>query len=118
MKVQPAEPAVTAKPKHRWYQFSLRTLLLLVTLSATATGFGLWLRHRAFCLDMAAEYAEEQKNMGTSVMVVEGNETESELEALQAAGRLKDENRLRNSLRMEQAYRRAIWRPWEPRPTP
>src|SRR5258706_13041901 len=63
--VQPAEPAVSDKPKRRWYQFSVSSLLLVVTLSAITTGFGFCLKHRPFCFKMRAEYAEEQKHIGT-----------------------------------------------------
>jgi hypothetical protein len=36
--VQPAEPAVNAKPKRYWYQFSLKTLLVALTLLCIGPG--------------------------------------------------------------------------------
>jgi hypothetical protein len=45
--VQPAEPAVSDKPKRRWFQFSLRTMFIVITISAAG---GAWWNHRDFCL--------------------------------------------------------------------
>jgi Leucine-rich repeat (LRR) protein len=36
--IQPAEPAVSEKPKRRWYQFSLKTLLVVLTLLCLGPG--------------------------------------------------------------------------------
>src|SRR3954462_10794348 len=36
--VQPAEPAVSERPKRRWYQFSLKTLLVVLTLLCIGPG--------------------------------------------------------------------------------
>ena len=106
------ESAVNDKPKRRWYQFSLGALLLSVTVTAIVIGSGrAWLKHRDFCLKRADEYAEQQGGVGA--IAVEGNETEAELEVLQAKGRERDERRDRNCLRIERAYRRAVWFPWE-----
>lgn len=40
--VQPAEPAMTATPHRRWYQFSLRALMVLVVVVAVACGCLKW----------------------------------------------------------------------------
>jgi len=37
--VQPAEHAVSDKPKRRWYQFSLKTLLVVFTLASVSLGW-------------------------------------------------------------------------------
>src|SRR5262245_12117282 len=37
--VQPAKPAVSEKPKRRWLQFSLRTMLVVMTLASVGLGW-------------------------------------------------------------------------------
>ena len=48
-----------AKPKRRWYQFSLKTVLASVTLVAGVLGAGLAFRgHQQFCWSRAVHYLE------------------------------------------------------------
>jgi hypothetical protein len=100
------------KRQRRWYQFSLGTMLIVLTLFGTVIGATLaWRTHREYCLRMASNYARQQG--WTSAIAVNGNETSAELEALQAASRLNDQDRDKRYLSIEQAYRRAVWLPWE-----
>jgi hypothetical protein len=46
---------VTTTPKRRWYQFSLRMLLVAVTLAAIGSG---WWNHRSVCLEQCRIHAE------------------------------------------------------------
>jgi hypothetical protein len=47
--LQPAEPAVSDKPKRRWFQFSLRALLIGITVGSVALGWYMyrWRRQQA-----------------------------------------------------------------------
>src|SRR5436190_3472864 len=45
--VQPAEPDVSEKPKRRWFQFSLRAMLIVMTLVAIVLGRVAYLRQMA-----------------------------------------------------------------------
>src|SRR5436190_10979545 len=42
--MQPAESAVNDKPKRRWYQFSLLTMLVVLTLTSVPLGYIAWER--------------------------------------------------------------------------
>ena len=57
---QPVEHAVSDKPKRRWYQFSLKTMLVVLTLVSGGLGAGIAIRsHQQFCWARAVHYIEE-----------------------------------------------------------
>ena len=91
--VQPAEPAVSEKPKHRWYQFSLRMLLVIPLLVGVSIGF--WGYHREYCLHQAEIHSQR-------LVPSEGIVSSPELR----------KNRIRHQIVAEQ-YRLAVWMPWQ-----
>jgi hypothetical protein len=78
-----------AKPKRRWYQFSLRALLVLITLCALSL---CWWNHRSFCLRRAEE-----------------------LSTVSLDAEMKYDDAVHQILfqqRMASEYRRAVRQPW------
>ena len=77
------------KPKRRWYQFSLRAVLVLITLCALTL---CWWNHRSFCLRRGEELSTVSLN-----------------------AEMKYDDAVRQILFQQQTateYRRAIWQPW------
>ena len=118
--VQPAEPAVSDKPKRRWYQFSLRTLLLAMTFAGIVFGTVLpWRVHRQFCLSRAELHRSKLLDyQGEDVQFVSGLlGTDEEVLALLSAQmkakyeRLKKQDESHKAL--ASAYEHAVWFPWE-----
>ena len=99
--MKPAEPDVSEKPKHRWYQFSLGALLTLMTLFCL--GLAEWLNHRAFCLSQSQRFRPWSDRfdgiLWSSYEPQEVWERKLELEERQR--------------QTAAAYRHAIWYPWE-----
>ena len=88
--MQPVElVAVTPTPKRRWCQFSLRTLLVVTTLSALPL---CWWNHRSFCLRRIEFYSSVSLGADTPWQ--------------QAVRRIEFHQHTAD------AYQRAIWRPW------
>ena len=91
---------MSEKPKRRWYQFSLRTLMAVVTLVAGVLGMALGFRsHKQFCSSQCSYYFLRAVHM-------EPDDPQfSSVEAWKAA-------RL-DTLRLASAWYHAEWRPWE-----
>lgn len=64
---------MTAKPKFRWYQFSLKSLLFAMTLVAIGSA---WWSHRSFCLEQFRIHAD--RNGACARKVHDGIITESD----------------------------------------
>jgi hypothetical protein len=100
---------VKEKPKPRWLQFSLKTLLALVTLAAIVAGVvTAWREHRQFCLRQAQAHESKVNWVGFySLGIAQG---EGEVAAFEPDER----NRIASEdhERLSREYRRAIWRPW------
>ena len=98
-----------AKPKLRWCQFSLRTLLFVMTLAGGSLG---WIGNFRYCMSRANthEFEENAYELADRMSVRSfnsrddqlGTENNSEyfLRHAEKHGRLKD------------AYRHAAWCPW------
>ena len=70
-----------------------------------------WLRHREFCLEKAEEYSRSQ---GMVYVALAGlSMSPEELDAEEAKWRAEDQKRDKLYSTLEQAYRHAVWRPWE-----
>ena len=96
MKDSPGEPAVSDKPNRRWYQFSLRTLLIFMAFIGVAAP--VWWNHRCYCENQANEYYLR----GAPLMVSHKLMTAKS-------------SRAQESLRAQKIaieYRRAVWLPW------
>jgi hypothetical protein len=101
-------------PKRRWLQFSLRTLLIAVTLAALALG---WWKHRDHCLERARVHDWERLAcliQGT-IEVSSGWEDELPSQPVDSV-KVADQDRLvKLSKRHEEtsaAFRLAVWLPW------
>jgi hypothetical protein len=87
---------VSDKPKRRWYQFSLRTLLIFMTFIGVATPA--WWSHRCYCETQAARHYLESAPLMVSHKLVAAKSSRAQ-ESLRA-----------QKLAIE--YRRAVWLPW------
>jgi hypothetical protein len=101
--VQPAEPFVTAKLKRRWFQFSLRAMLMVMTLVAIPLGRVAYLRQMAAFHDAEQarhlgewrqEYASYEKGLGS------------------AAEEARRRERYFHHKTLAAQYRKATYRPW------
>ncbi len=111
------KPAVSDKVKRRWYQFSLRTLL--VTIAVLAVGLSVWgriafLRQRAQFHDAEALRCIESqmaidKRHGSPRMLVSLEETYGPEDAARLLGLTLKYRRHSN---LAKNYRSAVFRPW------
>ena len=85
-------------PKLRWYQFSLRTLMVAAAVVALAAT---WWNHRNYCLTRAREH-----DLSTLPILT------SPARAFRSVPR-EETMRLERHRRMAGEYRRAVWLPWE-----
>ncbi len=92
---------MNAKPKRRWYQFSLGALLTLVTLCCLV--LPAWQSHRAFCLSQSERFRPLSDRI--ELIILGGYEPE---EAFQHRMELEERQR-----QTAAAYRHALWYPWE-----
>jgi hypothetical protein len=107
--VQRAEPAVSDKPKRRWFQFSLGALLTLMTLFCL--GMAAWLNHRAFCLSQSERFRPRSDGILIGGYMVPGG-TKADHDAWKR--RMDERSKLKERQRQTAAaYRHAIWYPWE-----
>ena len=90
---------MTAKRKLMWYQFTLRGLAYALTVTAIVLG---WWGHRSYCLRQADYHRSK------FTIWVGGFATP---EAIREMERTNARNKFH--LEQEEAYRRAIWMPWE-----
>ncbi len=95
----------TPQGKRRWYQFSLKTLLVAVTVAAIGMGTGAgWWNHRQFCRERADQHVKGD-HLLFGAELLDWNRPE-ERRGWAKAGR-NYHQRLAND------YEHAIWRPWE-----
>ena len=101
--VKPAEASITAKPKRRWFQFSLRAMLIVMTLVTIPLGRVAYLRQMALFHDRAQarhlgewrqEYASYEKGLSSAAEEARKRELYFHHKTLAAQ------------------YRKAIYRPW------
>jgi hypothetical protein len=117
--VQPAEPAVSDKPKRRWFQFSLKTLLFAITVIGLLLGAG----GRAFYLTQRAEFHDgEYKRCIDSILAIyhekHGDQAVDQKSFDELMG-AEGTTRIRQLVTQSQRHkviaddcRRAVWRPW------
>ena len=100
---------MNAKPKRRWYQFSLRTLLILMAIVSVLCG---WVANYQYRMARAADHEEKKMwcLMGCrfSIRGMVDAETGASMdrhtaEMLRQAGEHQ---------RLAEAYREAAWQPW------
>lgn len=108
------------KPKRRWYQFSLRGLLLATALVGLVLGIALpWRAHCRYCLERSAFHNSKLVNYeGEDLQWISGLfGTDEEIKKMLTT---KMENK-REILKKQDdghkalaaAYEHAVWRPWE-----
>ena len=99
--VESASPAVPARPRRRWFQFSLRTLLVVMTLAAVLTGRITWLRRMADFHQTEASRLQKHRDFLSSVSFDTPPEEWERLDVMEGrhAG-------------LASEYQRASWRPW------
>lgn len=83
---------MTAKPKCPWYQFGLRTLLVIPLL--VGLGVSGWTNHREYCLERASFHEMEAMPWGT-------------LHSM-----MRDAPKFEHHRRISNQYIRAVWMPW------
>ena len=81
------------KPKRRWYQFSLRTLLIFMTFIGVATR--VWWNHRCYCENQAARH---------ELYALSGSFSMGSYKLMAA--------RSSRAEKLAIEYRRAVWLPW------
>lgn len=110
--VQPAEPdTVTAKTNRRWHQFSLKMMLMLVTLACVATMLGV----RTFGLLQRAREHDSQIRHYASLRLTELSRRGDGQENAKGLALLAYHARMANTCRS------AVWQPWirtDERPPP
>jgi hypothetical protein len=92
---------MTAKPKRLWFQFSLRTLLAVMTVAAVLTGRITYLRRMANYHQGETKRLQQHRHFLNSVSFDTPPEEWLRLDAMEArhAGLVNE-------------YERASWRPW------
>ena len=105
------------KSKHRWYQYSLRTLLAVMSLAAFAAALVPWWRHRSRCLDRANHHDKAAFTWGWLHQSIRENDRWR----FALGGDYSDEERHRIAkgeelaaahAELRDAYLAAIYRPW------
>lgn len=98
---------MSEKLKHRWCQFTLRTLLITVTLLGGMLGFVAGFnRHQQFCRSRTDHHIEK---VFTLISLLSSHEPRfSTLKEREEA-----ELKVKDYVRLVQAWDRAQWRPWE-----
>jgi hypothetical protein len=88
-------------PKRRWYQFSLKTMLAMMTAACVATGSTIGCRsHRHYCLEQADYHRVNAR--WRIIQIGDGFDAQKkEHEATSA-----------EELRSAAFYDRALWQPW------
>jgi hypothetical protein len=89
------------KPKRRWFQFSLRTLLVAMTAAAVLTGRVTYLRRMADFHQGQTTWVQKHRNFLNSVSFDTPADEWSRLDELEA-----------RHARLASEYERASWRPW------
>jgi hypothetical protein len=106
---------VNAKPKRRWYQFSVLTLLMFITAVAAVVGSAqAWRSHRRFCIERTTYHGEMHSKAMVGSLSFPNFElsVDEQIERQEAESAYLKEKR-RYHLRLNNAYYDAIWRPWE-----
>lgn len=97
------------KPKRRWYQFSLRSMLVLML--ALGLGFGgytAWQRHRHYCISQCYRLMDDVAEDGGFAFSLQETEepcSPDELRELEAVNQQRD--------KVAREYVSAIYQPWE-----
>jgi hypothetical protein len=96
-------------PHRRWLQFSLRTLLITVTLAALASG---WWKHRDDCLARAEGHERQGRECLFSTIHSWASSWAGDIDKAESE---QDRNYLRLKRHHDQlaeTYRLAVWQPW------
>jgi hypothetical protein len=99
----------TPTPRRRWLQFSLRTLLITVTLAAVALG---WWQHRGHCLTRVEGHERQGNTCLASTIHSWADSWDGDIDKAKSE---QDANYLRLKKHHDQlagAYRLAVWQPW------
>jgi hypothetical protein len=97
-------------PKRRWFQFSLGTALLVMTLTGVSLG---WSNNYRFCKQKAADHHTEACWLWLGGhFVTTGSESE---ESLKQRSKISEScsHRREYHEQLKSAYEAAAWRPWE-----
>jgi hypothetical protein len=110
--VQPAEPDVSDNPKRRWYQFSLLTMLVVLTLLCVFVGGRIEYLRRS-----AAFHGREVKILVSRLReLTEPNPAVGGTRMAKDGTNLDDLTRLAAELtyhqKMQRRYSAAVYRPW------
>ncbi len=105
--VQPAKPAMSDKPKRRWFQFSLKTLLVATVLIAGPAARIGYLRERALFHEREAAAALPPKWH----LVASPGKYEEHYGSLVGSFLVRKEAEVRHQ-ELAKQYRAAMFRPW------
>lgn len=91
-------------------RYSLRALLIVVTLAACFMGVAVWWRgHREFCLSKAEYHAARTVQKGGFSLP---NMTKEEADRIIKETEAELERKSAEHERLAAAYRKAVWQPW------
>lgn len=92
----------------RWYQFNLRGLFAIITVVALGSA---WMNHWSYCRQRWSHFVQANDSVALGYKPAAQRSSKDSKAWLLEMDRI-DQWREHN-VRMAEAYRRAIWRPWE-----
>ena len=97
-------------PKHRWFQFSLKAMFIVLTLGGVS--LGCWNNYR-YCVHKAVDHHTEACKWWLGVhFVYTGSESDESLKQRSKISETCSQHRKYHE-QLEVAYKAAAWRPWE-----
>jgi hypothetical protein len=97
-------------PNRRWFQFSLKTMLIVMTLAGVSLG---WSNNYRYCAQKAVEHHSEGCKWWLGGHFVSTGELDKELQKKRAEFSKSCYQRVKYHEQLEIAYKAAAWRPWE-----
>jgi hypothetical protein len=100
---------VIVTPKRRWYQFSLRTLLIAMVVASVGCG---WVANYRYRMARAADHKEEARWCLISSHYAMRGFVDGEIGASMDRHTAEMRRQAGEHKRLAEAYQKAAWQPW------